>query len=309
MNLAEAMAIGRTVVESRLFPAEIKTAEQAAIIILTGAELGIPPMAALRSVQVVRGKMSEAADSQLARFKSQGGRAVVVEHTDEVCVLRMTHPNGDEYTSSFSIADARRAQLNSPIWKTHPRAMLRSRAITAGLKSLGWSGAAGVYDPDETREIVAQHPSVDSAPTAPASDDTRTPAASGPLRPLLRVPAAPQVELDQPQVVEREPGDDSDDDERIDPQDGMLKLTDEGTPHGGVTVEKVSKKKTKAGKSFWIAKTPLGEYATFSSTQAEMLETAVAEGRFVAMGHSEVSGQTFRRIDKLELLERVSGVA
>ena len=305
MTLEEAMAIGRTVVESRLFPIEIKTAEQAAIIIMTGAELGIPPMAALRSVQIVRGKMSEAADSQLARFKAQGGRAVVVEHTDDVCVLRMTHPNGDEYTSSFSIADARRAQLNSPIWKTHPRAMLRSRAITAGLKSLGWSGAAGVYDPDETREIVAPQPTVDGTPT---SDGTRTPATSEPLRPVLRVPAAPQVELDQPKAVEREPGDDSDD-ERIDPQDGMLKLTDEGTPHGGVTVEKVSKKKTKAGKSFWIAKTPLGEYATFSSTQAEMLETAVAEGRFVAMGHSEVTGQTFRRIDKLELLERVSGVA
>ena len=306
MTLEEAMAIGRTVVESRLFPIEIKTAEQAAIIIMTGAELGIPPMAALRSVQIVRGKMSEAADSQLARFKAQGGRAVVVEHTDDVCVLRMTHPNGDEYTSSFSIADARRAQLNSPIWKTHPRAMLRSRAITAGLKSLGWSGAAGVYDPDETREIVAPQPTVDGTPT---SDGTRTPATSEPLRPVLRVPAAPQVELDQPKAVEREPGDDSDDDERIDPQDGMLKLTDEGTPHGGLTVEKVSKKKTKAGKSFWIAKTALGEYATFSSTQAEMLETAVAEGRFVAMGHSEVTGQTFRRIDKLELLERVSGVA
>ena len=29
--------------------------------------------------------------------------------------------------------------------------MLRSRAITAGLKSVGWEGAVGAYDPDELR--------------------------------------------------------------------------------------------------------------------------------------------------------------
>jgi hypothetical protein len=31
----------------------------------------------------------------------------------------------------------------------HPKAMLRSRAITAGLKSVGWEGGSGVYDPSE----------------------------------------------------------------------------------------------------------------------------------------------------------------
>lgn len=49
--------------------------------------------------------------------------------------------------------DAKRAGLTGNVWKAYPKAMLRSRAITAGLKSVGWSGAAGFYDPDEAREF------------------------------------------------------------------------------------------------------------------------------------------------------------
>jgi hypothetical protein len=38
--------------------------------------------------------------------------------------------------------------------------MLRSRVITAGLKSLGWEGAVGVYDPSELNEPLDEPPQV-----------------------------------------------------------------------------------------------------------------------------------------------------
>ena len=53
--------------------------------------------------------------------------------------------------------------------------MLRSRAITAGLKSIGWEGAVGAYDPDEIKSEefptpAVTHPEPANAQTAKAED-------------------------------------------------------------------------------------------------------------------------------------------
>ena len=114
------------------------------------------PMRALRSLQMVKGKVTESADSQLARFKSDGGRAVFRELTETCAVLWLKHPNGDQHEETFSIEDARKAGLvSSGMYAKFPKAMLRSRAITAGLKSVGWEGGSGVYDPAELSEPSA----------------------------------------------------------------------------------------------------------------------------------------------------------
>ena len=153
VDFAGMMQMAEVLVQTRFLPEHIKTPAQAVAIILTGQELGMPPMRALRSLQMVKGKVSESADSQLARFKSDGGRAEFLELTDTAATLRLRHPNGDEHTESFTLADAQKAGLAGPgsMYQKYPKAMLRSRAITGGLKSLGWEGGSGVYDPDEAR--------------------------------------------------------------------------------------------------------------------------------------------------------------
>jgi len=134
-------------------PAHIKDGVSFAAIVLMGRELSMGTMAACRKLQVIKGTVTERADSQLARFKSAGGRAVFKELTESKAVLVLKHPNGDEHTETFTIEDAKRAGLASnDNYAKHPKAMLRSRAITAGLKSIGWEGAVGIYDPDEVSE-------------------------------------------------------------------------------------------------------------------------------------------------------------
>jgi hypothetical protein len=103
--------------------------------------------------------VTERADSQLARFKSCGGRAQFKELTEARAVLVLRHPNGDEHTETFTIEDAKRAGLASnDNYAKHPKAMLRSRAITAGLKSIGWEGSVGIYDPDEIADAPTPEP-------------------------------------------------------------------------------------------------------------------------------------------------------
>lgn len=156
MSFADMLAMGNTLVTTGFLPAAIKTGAQAAAIILTGRELGMQPMRALRSLSLVKGKVTENADSQLARFKTDGGRAVWKQLDATAAVLHLVHPNGDEHTESFTMADAKAAGLTLPapggersMYDKHAKAMLRSRSITAGMKSIGWEGGSGVYDPEE----------------------------------------------------------------------------------------------------------------------------------------------------------------
>jgi hypothetical protein len=148
----ELAANGDQAVKTGMLPDHIKTGWQFAVIAATGHELGMQPMRAIRSLAMVKGKVVESADSQLARFKAAGGRSQFEVLDETKAVLHLIHPNGDKHTESFTIEDAKRAGLSSNSnYSKFPKAMLRSRAITAGLKSVGWEGAVGAYDPDELR--------------------------------------------------------------------------------------------------------------------------------------------------------------
>ncbi len=147
LNFDQLLRLAAELVPTGFLPRHIKTPGQAVAIILTGRELGMGPMRALRSLQMVEGKVIESADSQLGRFKRSGGRAVFRQLTDAHAVLWLRHPNGDEHEERWTAEDAKAAGLaGKDNYKKYPRAMNRSRAITAGLKSLGWEGGVGIYD-------------------------------------------------------------------------------------------------------------------------------------------------------------------
>jgi len=151
-SFGEMVAMGDQLVKTGFLPAHLRTGAQVAAVILTGRELGMEPMRAVRSLSLVKGKVVESADSQLARFKADGGRAQFKTLTDTDAVLYLRHPNGDEHTETFTMTDANKAGLSSnDTYRKFPKAMLRSRVITAGLKSVGWEGAIGNYDPEELK--------------------------------------------------------------------------------------------------------------------------------------------------------------
>lgn len=152
-EFAGLVSMGDQLRRTGFLPSHIRDGVSFAAIVLMGRELGMGTMAACRKLQVIKGAVTERADSQLARFKSAGGRAEFRELTEAKAVLLLKHPNGDQHTETFTIEDAKRAGLASnDNYATHPKAMLRSRAITAGLKSIGWEGAVGIYDPDEVSD-------------------------------------------------------------------------------------------------------------------------------------------------------------
>jgi hypothetical protein len=154
MTFDDMVRAGEKLVRTGFLPEYIKNGAQAAAIIKTGQELGMPMMRSLRSLKILKGKVIEDADSQLQRFKTDGGHAKFMVLSTTGATLWLKHPNGDEHTESFGEEDARRAGLLGNMYSKFPKAMYRSRAITAGLKSIGWE--AGTYAPGELPEPAEQ---------------------------------------------------------------------------------------------------------------------------------------------------------
>jgi hypothetical protein len=140
----------RMLLKSNLLPQAIKTPEAALFIILTGKDLGLSPVQSLRSIHVIQGKIEVAADAQLGLFHRSGGKSHWKALTNEQAILELHAPWLTEpHVESFTLEDAKRAKLGGDNWQKYPKAMLRSRAITAGLKSIGFDPTAGIYAPGE----------------------------------------------------------------------------------------------------------------------------------------------------------------
>lgn len=157
-DYAEYLALAEQLVTTGFLPAAVKTPAQAVAIMLTGRELGIPTMHALRSIHIIQGRPCLAAELQLALFHRKAGMSLVLKSTNESCVMKFRHPNGMEHEETFTIEDARRADLlGKDGWKKYPRAMLRARTISAGLRIAAPEIVAGIYDPEELGADYDEH--------------------------------------------------------------------------------------------------------------------------------------------------------
>lgn len=137
-------------VKSGLLPPDIKTAEAALAVMLTGRELGIPPMQAFRSIYIVKGRPTLSAQLMGAMILKAGHSYQAVMATNEACSIKFTRRGGAVYTHTFTLADAKTAGLASgDTWAKYPKAMLFSRCMSAGARIAMPDVIAGMYTPEE----------------------------------------------------------------------------------------------------------------------------------------------------------------
>jgi hypothetical protein len=138
-------------VKSGLVPRDIKSAESALFVILAGRDMGLSPVQALRGIKPIQGKLELSADLQLGLYHRSGGKSQWVTLTANEATLKLQAPWSIEpHLSTFTIEDAKKAGLlSNATWGKYPKAMLRSRAITQGLKDIGFLLGQGVYAPGE----------------------------------------------------------------------------------------------------------------------------------------------------------------
>jgi len=149
-NEIENMAIA--VSKSKLFG--INTPEQAmSLMILCQAE-GLHPGIAMRDYHLIQGRPALKADAMLARFQQAGGKVEWKEYTDAKVTGLFSHPAGGTLELSWSLEQAKRIGIaNKDNWKNYPRAMLRARVISEGIRSVYPGCVVGVYTPEEVSDF------------------------------------------------------------------------------------------------------------------------------------------------------------
>lgn len=146
----------------------IKSPEQAAALMLIAQAEGISPALALRDYHVISGRPTLKADAILARFQQAGGKVRWVKLTDQEATAVFSHPAGGEVEISWTMEMAKKAQLlGNGTWQKYSRAMLRSRCISEGVRTVYPGVVCGVYTPEEIESIDAA-PAPARAISAPA---------------------------------------------------------------------------------------------------------------------------------------------
>lgn len=137
----------------------MKTPEQALVLMMLAQSEGIHPMTAVRDYHIIEGKPSLKADTMLSRFQESGGKVDWLALTDVKVEAKFSHPKGGSATIAWTKEMAERAKLwNRPAWQAYSRAMLRSRVISEGVRTVFPSVISGVYTPEEMQSLDPELP-------------------------------------------------------------------------------------------------------------------------------------------------------
>jgi hypothetical protein len=176
-NMDEAWRIAKMVVASGLAPRDVQSPERAMVAIMTGLELGLPPMTAIQRIAVINGRPCVWGDAVPALAQRTGmleawDEGITGEGDDMVAYCNVTRRINSEgtitKTATFSVADAKKACLwtteekvtrigkngqpyvkdNDSPWFRFPKRMLQMRARVA-FRDLFADAMCGLYIAEE----------------------------------------------------------------------------------------------------------------------------------------------------------------
>ncbi len=161
--------------------------EDAAVAIVYGSEIGLPPLASLQNIAVVNGMPTVWGDAQLSIVQSSGSyewhkTSYSGSLEDETLNAKFEVKRKDMSESvvkEFSIADAQSANLwgKGGTWKTHPKQMLGYKARAFALREAFADILKGIHSKEEMegegeiKDVTPQAPltPVHSAPDLDAA--------------------------------------------------------------------------------------------------------------------------------------------
>jgi hypothetical protein len=157
-SIDEVFKLAQGISASGLAPKGMDKAEQVTVAILTGLEIGLPPMFAIQKIAVINGRPSIWGDAVPALLWARGFK--IHEHSEGegdklVAHCVVTRPSGDLVARSFSVAQAKKAGLwgKSGPWSQYPDRMLQMRARGLACRDGAPDVLSGLYLAEETQEI------------------------------------------------------------------------------------------------------------------------------------------------------------
>jgi hypothetical protein len=148
------------VVNSHLFG--ITSKPQALTLMLLAQAEGRHPVLAARDYHIIEGRPSKTAEAMVRDYLASGGEIEWQRLDDECAEAIFSHPRGGTSPPiRWDIPRARQAGLlgrRGDMYSKYPRAMLRSRCVSEGIRTIWPAATSGMYVPEETEEIAPRRP-------------------------------------------------------------------------------------------------------------------------------------------------------
>lgn len=181
---------------------------EAAAAILSGAELGMDPMASLRAFDIIKGQAAPRAITQRAIVQANGHDVQLMESTETRAIVRARRRGTDLWqTSTWTIDRARKMKLTGKDnWQSQPTAMLIARATAEACRLVASDNILGIaHCAEEIADSENAEPAEPTAEPAPAPKKRRTyqrqPALAATAEPDLEPPTAGADEPDKPPPI------------------------------------------------------------------------------------------------------------
>lgn len=199
-----------------------------ACAILYGRELGLEPMTALRSINVIKGKPSLSSEAMRALILAAGHELVFVETTLTRCIIDARRRGQENYSRvTYTMDDAKRAGLaGQGTYAKMPRQMLVARATAEMARLLFADVIGGLLADVEIDDIETEAPK-----RATSTLQRKRAQATADLGPVIEDEPVPALQLEE-DVLDAEILDDTDE-APTSPQEPSGSDTDE-------TVDKVT---------------------------------------------------------------------
>lgn len=117
---------------------------------------GQHPAVVFRDYHIIQGKPAKKAEAMLRDFITAGGKIEWHVLDDKCADATFSHPGGGTVRIDWTLERAQKAGIKTPMWQKYPRAMLRSRVISEGIRTVYPGATSGLYEENEVRDIVAE---------------------------------------------------------------------------------------------------------------------------------------------------------
>lgn len=166
-NYDQAMRLAEMIAGSDFAPKDYKGKPGNVILaIQMGDELGLAPMQSIQNISVINGRPSVWGDAALALVRASGKMAMFREYWEGdlksgtltahcFATRRGDPPNGEDDISSFSIDNAKTANLwgKQGPWQQYPKRMLQMRARGFRLRDAFPDVLKGIWVAEEAQDI------------------------------------------------------------------------------------------------------------------------------------------------------------
>jgi hypothetical protein len=153
---ADMEQMAQAMVKSNLFG--MKDVNQVIALGLVAQADGMPFASAVRDYDIILGRPALKSASMQARFQAAGGKVEWKVYTDSEVTGIFSHPNGGSLELTWTIEQATKIGLVKPNsgWSKYPRAMLRARCLSEGIRTVFPGCLGNMYAPEEVIDFEPQ---------------------------------------------------------------------------------------------------------------------------------------------------------